>query len=62
MTHSDLALRSLRNGCACALSIYDGKIRPNNTLQAYLSARCHDAQTGGLIFCAADSKNIRGQV
>lgn len=28
-------------------------ILPNNTPQAYLPVHRHDAQTGGLIFCAA---------
>jgi hypothetical protein len=61
-TDSLAKLDSLRDKDIRTLLIYDGIIHSNNTPQAYLTARCHDAQTGGLIFCAADSANNRGQV
>lgn len=43
----DLAGRGY--GMSCAFTVGAGTIPANNTPQAYLAARCGDAQTGGLL-------------
>ena len=54
MTHAHTSLQTHRQ-CfpqvsARAPLIDSGIIHRNNTPQAYLTASCHDAQTGGFIF------------
>lgn len=46
-------IQSLRLERVLRQSKTKAKIGRNNTPQAYLPVRWHDAQTGGLIFCAA---------
>ena len=44
---------SLLRVCHQRKAAYYVIILPDNTPQAYLPVHWHDAQTGGLIFCAA---------